>query len=82
MVGPIVVILSKTYDKSFFCKTGIHTSPGSVTDTKVGIPIPKNIEYRRKDTEKTINRYFNFVITAFLDQSLRPRPWPPTQPAD
>ena len=36
------------------------------TDTEVGIPIPKNIEYRRKDTEKTINRYFNFVITAFL----------------
>ena len=54
--------------------SSIYTSPGSVsntttntevfqntnTNTKVGIP---NTEYRRKNTKKTINWYFNFVNT-------------------
>ena len=29
------------------------------TDTEVGI---QNTEYRRKNTEKKINRYFNFYV--------------------
>jgi len=33
------------------------------TDTEVDIP---NIEYLRKNTEKTINWYFHFVITALV----------------
>jgi len=54
-----------------------YSSPGSVTDTEYrGI---SKYRYRRKNTEKTINRYFNFVNTTPSDQSSRPF-WRPTQP--
>jgi len=54
--------------------SNVHVSPGSVTDTDTEIGIPNTEIYRipNENTEKTINRYFNFVTIAVLVISFRP----------